>query len=53
MFLGTREVMGRISDMVLMLLILIMAVGGDRSLKEWETVNQINLYDCERRQVIS
>ena len=34
MFLGTREVMGRISDMVLMLPILIMAVGGDRSLKE-------------------
>ena len=30
MFLGTREVMGRISEMVLMLF---MAVGGDRSLK--------------------
>ena len=33
MFLGTRKVMGRISEMGLMLLILIMAVGGDRSLK--------------------
>ena len=34
MFPGTVEVMGKISDMMLMLFILIMAVGGDRSLKE-------------------